>query len=82
MASQAELLERYKPQLIYDSQESYFSDSAAEWTDAPGNVLQRSNGKTTLAAATPEGDEAQLSLDFLAKRRYPTGRPVQKTDSS
>jgi len=35
-----ELLHRFKPQLSYDSNEAFFADSAAEWTDNPGNVLR------------------------------------------
>jgi hypothetical protein len=73
-----ELLERYKPHLIYDSQESYFADSAAEWTDAPTNVLKR--GKKVLAAATPEAGQEQLSLSFLGGTKYGDDEKVQKTD--
>lgn len=52
------LLERYRPRLVYDSQEPYFADSAAIWTDSPTNVLRRADG--TSIAKPP-----RLSLDFL-----------------
>jgi len=61
-----ELLERHKPHLVYDSQETYLADSAAEWTDAPGNALKRADGMI-LAAATPPDGQRQLSLDFLGQ---------------
>jgi hypothetical protein len=59
MSTTAELLERHKPFLKYDSQESYFADSAAEWTDNPGNRLTRADG-TVLATA-----DNGLDLAFL-----------------
>ena len=80
MPDDAELLERYKPHLIYDSQESYFADSAAEWTDAPGHLLLRADRKTVLAATSPEEGQPQLSLDFLADKRYASGKGVRRTD--
>ena len=73
-----ELLHRHVPHLVYDSQESYFADSAAEWTDASTNVLKRQDGQI-LAAATPGRGQVQLSLDFLGKRRYGS-RAVVKGD--
>jgi hypothetical protein len=78
MADLHELLERYKPHLIYDSQETYFADSAAEWTDAPTNVLTR--GQRILAAATPEPGQQLLTLDFLGGKTYSDGTRVQKGD--
>jgi VPS62-like protein len=60
-----ELLERHKPFLKYDSQESYFADSAAEWTDNPGNRLARADG-TVLATA-----ENGLGLGFLGPTYTP-----------
>jgi len=55
-----ELLRRYLPRLRYDSNEQYFADSAAQWTDNPGNELRRGDG--TLLARAPE-----LSLDYLGQ---------------
>jgi hypothetical protein len=46
----ADLLKRHKPALKYDSQESYFADSAAEWTDNPGNELRTAAGKVLATA--------------------------------
>jgi hypothetical protein len=68
-----ELLERHKPFLKYDSQESYFADSAAEWTDNPGNRLMRSDG-TVLATA-----ENGLDLGFLGTT-YAQNGAAAKTD--
>jgi hypothetical protein len=69
----AELLRRHKPALRYDSQEAYFADSAAEWTDNPGNVLSRRDG--TVLARQPE-----LTLDLLGADRYGDGAPVEPGD--
>src|SRR5262249_27197990 len=63
------LLRRHAPKIVYDSQEAYFADSAAEWTDNPGNVLVRQKG-AVIAAATPASGQAQLSLDFLGPAAY------------
>jgi len=41
MPNDVDLLRRFQPQLLYDSNEAFFADSAAEWTDNPGNVLRR-----------------------------------------
>jgi hypothetical protein len=68
-----ELLEQYKPFLKYDSHESYFADSAAEWTDNPGNRLMREDG-TVLATA-----ENGLDLGFLGPN-YTTNAAAAKTD--
>jgi hypothetical protein len=46
----ADLLKRHKPWLKYDSQESYFADSAAEWTDNKGNELRNAAGKVLATA--------------------------------
>lgn len=75
----AELLRRHVPVLRYDSQEPYFADAAAEWTDNPGNELRRSDG-TVLAAASPSGDQGRLSLDFLDPKNYAKGGAVSRDD--
>ena len=77
------LLRRYSPFLQYDSQESYFADSAAEMTDAvdegtKGNLLYSGAGKV-LAAARPTGSTPQLELSFLG-REYPDGTKATKSD--
>src|SRR3954467_5437209 len=73
MGPPAELLERHKPFLKYDSHEAYFADSAAEWTDNPGNALKRADG-TVLATA-----ENGLHLGFLGPT-YGPNAAAAKTD--
>ena len=73
MATPQELLETHKPVLKYDSQESYVADSAAEWTDNPGNRLVKTDGSVV---ASQGGD---LSLSFLGTT-YPDGTPASATD--
>jgi hypothetical protein len=53
-----ELLRRFSPRLFYDSNEQYFADSPAQWTDCPGNNLRATGGK--VIATQPE-----LTLDYL-----------------
>jgi hypothetical protein len=69
-----ELLERFKPQLHYDSQEAYFADSAAEMTDNPGNHLRRANGDTIASVGSG------LTLDFLGSPNYANGQEALDTD--
>jgi VPS62-like protein len=73
------LLRRHKPFLKYDSHECYFADSAAEWTDNPGNRLEGPGGKV-IAGAAGAGGAADLSLAFLGPARYGSGEPVHPTD--
>jgi hypothetical protein len=73
MRTTAELLERHRPFLRYDSQESYFADSASEWTDNPGNELRRADG-TVLARAG-----MGLELAFLGQL-YAQNASAAKTD--
>ena len=79
MADERSLLEEFKPLLRYDSNEGYFADSAAEMTDAEGNVLRSATGETL---AKPGPGEHDLSLAFLAPpgSRYPNGRPATDGD--
>ena len=78
-----QLLSLHQPRLYYDSQESYFADSAASWTDAPGNLLQRGvgPGAQVLAASTPGGTQAQLNLAFLGSGQYANAEPVGDEDT-
>jgi hypothetical protein len=69
----SELLQRHRPFLKYDSQESYFADSAAEWTDNPGNELLAADG--TVLARAGNG----LSLAYLGAR-YSGGRRATPKD--
>ena len=83
MADHSALLVRFQPQLRYDSNEAFFADSAAEWTDNPNNVLRRTeNGEPgeVIAVAPPGTDPAQLSLVFLGATQYANGQPVDKED--
>jgi hypothetical protein len=72
-ASHHELLERFQPSLRYDSLETYFADSAEEWTASPDNRLVRHDGEPV---AVGEG----LSLDFLGPS-YADGRKAEKADA-
>ena len=63
MGEHDELLRRYTPRLRYDSNEQYFADSPAQWTDNPGNELRRTGGE--LIARAPE-----LTLGFLGPETY------------
>jgi Vacuolar protein sorting-associated protein 62 len=67
------LLARHSPRLVYDSQEAYFADSAAIWTDSATNVLKRANG--TLLAKPP-----QLALGYLGAHGYVDDKPVLADD--
>ena len=84
MGEHDDLLRRFQPALRYDSNEQFFADSAAQYTDAPGMTLRRvpQGGKpgALIASAEPAGKEPKLSLAFLAPELYGNGDPVQKTD--
>ena len=58
MGEHDELLRRFAPHLRYDSNEQYFADSPAQWTDCPGNVLRATGGK-------PIAEQPELTLDYL-----------------
>ena len=79
MADERSLLEKFKPFLRYDSNEAYFADSAAEMTDARGNVLRSGTGETIAASGPGEHD---LRLEFLAAAggSYPNDKPVSDDD--
>ena len=85
MSEHDELLRRFQPALRYDSNEQFFADSAAQFTDAPGITLRR-RARTrgtpgeTRASAQPAAGEAQLSLGFLGPKQYGSGAKVAKTD--
>ena len=71
------LLERFRPEVRYDSLESYLADSAAVISNHPGNVLKRQDG-TLIATAGVAA--APLTLEFLRPGRYPNGLVVDATD--
>jgi hypothetical protein len=73
--SDAELVERFKPRVVYDSLEAFFSDSAAEMTDNPGCTLRA--GSELLADASTQ---PPLTLGFLGGANYATGLPVSEDD--
>ena len=64
MATDAELLERFKPRVLYDSLEAFFADCPAELTDNPGNRLLGETGNVIAEAGSG------LDLDFLGPK-YP-----------
>jgi hypothetical protein len=87
MADHDDLLTRFQPVLRYDSNEQYFVDSAAQWTDCPGNELRRQDvapGKRgeVIARAAPTGAEPKLTLEFLGTpdAGYANGKPWEKGD--
>jgi hypothetical protein len=77
-------LQRFKPALRYDSNEQFFADDAAQFTEAPGIELRRLPhlGKpgALLACAVPAGKEEKLSLALLGTQTYGNGTNVDKTD--
>jgi hypothetical protein len=71
------ILDRYAPQMQYDSQENYRADSAAEITDnhQPSYSNRLLDGTDAVIATSADA----LSLDYLA-RSYPGGRSAAATD--
>lgn len=84
MGAHDDLLKRFQPALRYDSNEQFFADSAAQYTEAPGIELRRvpAGGRpgALIASANPVGEEPKLSLAFLAPQTYANGAKVDKTD--
>jgi hypothetical protein len=58
-AEHDDLLQKYRPQLMYDSLEAYFADDPKQMVVNPGNVLRR--GDQVLARV----DDGSLTLDTL-----------------
>jgi hypothetical protein len=82
--STEDLLRRYAPELRYETQETYFADSAAEMTDnyvrgTRTNFLVNGSG-TRIAASDPSNPLADLSLGFLGSAAYANGTAVADTD--
>src|SRR3954454_11385979 len=71
-----ELLRRHVPHVIYDTQETYFADSAAEWLDFAANRL--CDGAGAVLAAV--GSNPKLSLDYLGAA-YPGGLAATDKDA-
>jgi hypothetical protein len=84
-ASEAELLLQHCPVLAYDSQGSFYADSAAIMTDrvsADGkeaNALKRADG-TIVANANAASGAPRLELDFLGARKYANGAIAEAGD--
>ena len=62
------LLERHTPRLVYDSQEAYFADSAAVWTDSPTNILRRADGAVDRQAAEAVAGATSAATYRTARR--------------
>ncbi len=83
MTDYSALLAQFQPHLKYDSNEAFFADSAAEWTDNPGNSLRRIEGgvpSEVIAATAPSTGPAPLSLGFLGASQYGNGQSVNEHD--
>jgi hypothetical protein len=78
MGDHDDLLRRHQPGLKYDSMEQFFCDSAAEWTDNPGNQLRRADGAHSPGELLAGG--ADLKLAFLGGERYADGQEVRSDD--
>jgi hypothetical protein len=79
MGDHDDLLARFKPQLAYDSIEQYFADSAAQWTENPGNQLRRADTTTGAGALLAQAGDG-LALDFLGAEAYASGDAVVAGD--
>lgn len=83
IADGAELLERHRPLLRYDSLESLRADPVSSICTfaAPGrsNSLHRADG-SLIASAKPEHGEAQLSPEFLGGMLYANGAVPRRGD--
>jgi hypothetical protein len=80
-----DLLKHFQPALRYDSNEQFFADSAAEYTDAPGIELRRAAtaagaSGAIIASAAPAHGEPKLTLAFLGPQTYGNGAKVERTD--
>ncbi|MFP5362940.1 MAG: hypothetical protein ACLGI5_09445 [Thermoleophilia bacterium] len=84
MGEHDDLLRRFQPALRYDSNEQFFADSAAQYTEAPGIELRRvpeaGRAGAVIARAVPSGGEPKLTLEFLGPETYANGEQVHKTD--
>jgi hypothetical protein len=78
MGEHDDLLRRHQPGLKYDSMEQYFCDSAAEWTNNPGNELRRADGPHALGELLASG--SALTLEHLGATHYADGREVRDGD--
>ena len=70
----ADLLRKFMPAPRYDTLEMFFADSAATWTDFPGNELRRVGQSEPLATTAGDGP-GKLSLELLARQASDPGAP-------
>lgn len=81
----AALLERHKPLLRYDSQGSFFADSARMMAERVGgnppgaSCLKREDGSVIAAAKQPPSEQS-LTIEFLGARTYANKAEVRKGD--
>jgi hypothetical protein len=79
----AELLERHRPVLQYDSLECYRADPVEAICRVARrdrrNALHRADG-SLIAAAGPSGEEGRLDLEFLGGSTYANGEPARAGD--
>jgi hypothetical protein len=80
-----DLLKRFQPVLRYDSNEQFFADSAAQFTEAPGIELRRAppapgTSGAVIARSVPAGAEPKLTLAFLGPKAYGNGETAERTD--
>ncbi|MEA2242439.1 MAG: hypothetical protein QOD24_1995 [Solirubrobacteraceae bacterium] len=85
MATHDGLLRRFQPALRYDSNEQFFADSAAQFTEAPGIELRRAptaagTSGAVIARSVPVAGEPKLTLSFLGPQTYANGAQVQRSD--
>jgi len=81
--SSTDLLRRFAPEVRYETQETYFADSAAELTDnytsTRQNYLVDATG-ARIAASDPANALADLSLGLLGNPLYADGRAASDGD--
>jgi hypothetical protein len=85
VATHDDLLRRFQPALRYDSNEQFFADSAAQFTEAPGIELRRAAAAAgtpgaVIARSVPVAGEPKLTLAFLGPQTYGNGEQVQRSD--
>ncbi len=85
MGEHDDLLKRFQPVLRYDSNEQFFADSAAQYTEAPGITLRRAapsreQSGAVIASSDGAGGAPKLTLDFLGPKTYGNAEPVEKGD--
>jgi len=76
------LLERYLPQVRYDSHEAFFADGVGEMLDNPDVELARGPGDADPGAVIASHGQApdQLNSDFVRAGDYPNHQPFHEGD--